>query len=215
MKGQSWYRVELSPAECVENGKADQLQKAFEVMFVSMLQPGGAALFEWFDDRLETNVFYFSPEAAFLLRPLIGHLGGMDVLLLSLPIGLCFCRATNGLRKDWSSALGTGGSAPKAMRLALVALLFGWMWITGLSSGNTLGGFVHLLLVLAIAVGLICFMRQPRVLAMTKLLLETMLRKSKKQSSSWTMRVKGQSLIGKKFPLYSKPLPVNLTGGNR
>jgi hypothetical protein len=81
MKGQSWYRVELSPAECVENGKADQLQKAFEVMFVSMLQPGGAALFEWFDDRLETNVFYFSPEAAFLLRPLIGHLGGMDVLL--------------------------------------------------------------------------------------------------------------------------------------
>ena len=77
MKGQSWYRVELSPAECVENGKADQLQKAFEVMFVSMLQPGGAALFEWFDDRLETNVFYFSPEAAFLLRPLIGHLGGM------------------------------------------------------------------------------------------------------------------------------------------
>ena len=78
MSVQPWYRVELSPEECVKNGKADQLQRAFEVMFVSMHQPAGAALFEWFDERLETNVFYFSPEAAFLLRTLIGHLGGVE-----------------------------------------------------------------------------------------------------------------------------------------
>ena len=78
MKVQPWYRVDLPPEECVKNGKADQLQKAFEVMFVGMRQPSGAALFEWFDERLETNVFYFSPEAASLLRSLIGQLGGVE-----------------------------------------------------------------------------------------------------------------------------------------
>ena len=78
MSVQAWYRVELSPEECVKNGKADQLQRAFDVMFVSMRQPVGAALFEWFDERLETNVFYFSPEAAILLRGLIGQFGGVE-----------------------------------------------------------------------------------------------------------------------------------------
>ena len=78
MKVQRWYRVNLPPEECVKNGKADQLQRAFQVMFVTMRQPEGAALFEWFDERLETNVFYFSPEAAFLLRTQIGQLGGVE-----------------------------------------------------------------------------------------------------------------------------------------
>lgn len=78
MKVQPWYRVELPPEECVKNGKADQIQRAFQVMFVTMRQPEGAALFEWFDYRLETNVFYFSPEAAFLLRTLIAQFGGEE-----------------------------------------------------------------------------------------------------------------------------------------
>jgi hypothetical protein len=75
---QRWYRVELPPQECVRNGKADRLQKAFEVMFITNERPTGAASFEWFDERLETNVFYFSPVAAALMRPLIEEVGGVE-----------------------------------------------------------------------------------------------------------------------------------------
>jgi hypothetical protein len=46
--------------ECCWNGKADQLQKAFEVMFITS-QRKDAAILEWHDEKFETNSFYFSP----------------------------------------------------------------------------------------------------------------------------------------------------------
>ena len=75
---QSWYRVDLPVAECCRNGKADQLQKAFEVMFIARGQPKGAALFELHDENFETNSFYFSPLAATLVNNLIEHFAGVE-----------------------------------------------------------------------------------------------------------------------------------------
>ena len=66
------------------------------------------------------------------------------------------------------------------MRLALVALLLGWIWITGLCSGNTMGGFVHLLLVLAIASALVSLARHGRVLAAVTGFLEGVFSKSER-----------------------------------
>jgi Flp pilus assembly pilin Flp len=75
---QSWYRVDLPLSECCRNGKADQLQKAFEVIFTTSQRPREAALFEWHDEKLQTNVFYFTPAAAGLVKTLIKHLGGTE-----------------------------------------------------------------------------------------------------------------------------------------
>ena len=74
----SWYRVDIPPSECCRNGKADQLQAAFEVMFLTRHSPREAALFEWHDEMLQTNVFFFSPAAAELVRTLIEQFGGIE-----------------------------------------------------------------------------------------------------------------------------------------
>ena len=71
----SWYRVDFPLSECCRNGKADQMQKAFEVMFVTSQRPRGAALFEWHDEAFERNCFYFSPEAVTLIPTLLEPLG--------------------------------------------------------------------------------------------------------------------------------------------
>lgn len=75
---QTWYRVDLPLEECRRNGKADQLQKAFEVMFITSKRPKDAALFEWHDEKFETNCFYFSPSACRLMRALIEQWGGVE-----------------------------------------------------------------------------------------------------------------------------------------
>ena len=74
----NWYRVDLPLSECCRSGKADQLQKAFEVMFIARGQPRNAALFELHDENFETNGFYFSPVAATLVNNLIEHFGGVE-----------------------------------------------------------------------------------------------------------------------------------------
>jgi hypothetical protein len=71
----SWYRVDFPLHECCRNGKPDQLQKAFEVMYATSHKPSGAALFERHDDKFEINSFYFSPEAVTLISPLLESLG--------------------------------------------------------------------------------------------------------------------------------------------
>lgn len=73
---QSWYRVDLPPSECGRNGKADQLQKAFDVMFITSQKD--AALFKWHDETLQTNVFFFSPAGAALIRPLLDEVGAIE-----------------------------------------------------------------------------------------------------------------------------------------
>ena len=74
----SWYRVDIPPSECCRNGKADQLQAAFEVIFLTRQSPREAALFEWHDETLQTNVFFFSPAAAELVKTLIEQFGGIE-----------------------------------------------------------------------------------------------------------------------------------------
>lgn len=76
--------------------------------------------------------------------------------------------------------LGIGGKPPNAMRLAFVALLLVWIWITLLCGDHTMGGFVHLFLVLAIASGLASVARKPRVLGAATGLLENVFSKGKK-----------------------------------
>jgi len=76
-------------------------------MFITNERPTGAASFEWFDERLETNIFYFSPVAAALMRPLIEEVGGWSARLLSLLIGLCSLTETNRFWKDCNAPLGT------------------------------------------------------------------------------------------------------------
>src|SRR5689334_4857149 len=75
---QTRYRVDLPVEECCLNGKADQLQKAFEVMFITSQSPKDAALFEWHDEKFETNSFYFSPSACRLMQTLIEDFGGVE-----------------------------------------------------------------------------------------------------------------------------------------
>ena len=75
---QTWYRVDLPLDECCRNGKADQLQKAFEVMFITTHSPKDAALFELHDEEFETNCFYFSPAAFRMLKTLIEQLGRVE-----------------------------------------------------------------------------------------------------------------------------------------
>ena len=75
---QSWYRVDLPLEECRRNGKADQLQKAFEVMFITSQSPRDAALFEWHDEKFETNSFYFSPAGSQLVQTLIERMGAVQ-----------------------------------------------------------------------------------------------------------------------------------------
>ena len=67
----SWYQVDFPLSECRLHGKADHLQKAFEVMYITSRKPPGAALFERHDERLETNSFFFSPEAVTLIPTLL------------------------------------------------------------------------------------------------------------------------------------------------
>ena len=71
----SWYQLESPVRESCHNGKADQMQKAFEVMFITKRRLAGAALFESHDEKLETNSFYFSPEAVPLIHTLLESLG--------------------------------------------------------------------------------------------------------------------------------------------
>jgi hypothetical protein len=71
----AWYGVDFPPSASCFGGEADQLQKAFEVMFVTNCKPQGAALFEWHDERLEGNTFFLSPEAVTLVPSLLEHLG--------------------------------------------------------------------------------------------------------------------------------------------
>ena len=66
------------------------------------------------------------------------------------------------------------------MRLALVGLLFGWLWIIGLSSGKTMGGFVHFVLVFAIAFGLLSLARHSRVSEAASEFLENVFGRSRK-----------------------------------
>lgn len=75
---QTWQKVDLPLEECGLYGSADQLQKAFEVMFISRHSPRDAALFEWHDDKFETNAFYFSPAASGLVKSLIDRFGGSE-----------------------------------------------------------------------------------------------------------------------------------------
>lgn len=75
---QSWHRIDLPLEECSRNGKADQVQKAFEVMFITSQSPKDAALFEWHDEKFETNCFYFSPSGSRLVMALIEQLGGVE-----------------------------------------------------------------------------------------------------------------------------------------
>lgn len=74
----SWYRVDIPPSECCRDGKADQLQAAFEVMFLARHSPRDVALFEWHDEMLQTNVFFFSPAATELVKTLIEKFGGIE-----------------------------------------------------------------------------------------------------------------------------------------
>ena len=71
-------------------------------------------------------------------------------------------------------------SGPNNVRLAMIALLLGWIWLAGLSSGYTMGGLVHLLPVVAIAIGVLCLARQDRVRAVTKLFLKSALGRGRK-----------------------------------
>jgi hypothetical protein len=73
----SWYRVDFPTSECCRHGKADLMQKAFEVMFITRRRPAGAALFESHDEKLETNSFYFSPEAVDLVHTLLEPAGAI------------------------------------------------------------------------------------------------------------------------------------------
>lgn len=74
----AWYRVDLPLCECSRNGKADQLQKAFDVMFITSQKPQDAALFEWHDHTLQTNVFFFSPAGAALIRSFLEEAGALE-----------------------------------------------------------------------------------------------------------------------------------------
>lgn len=74
---QSWYRVDLPPSECGRNGKADQLQKAFGVMYITRRRPKDTALFEWHDEILQGSTFFFSPAAAALIKTLLDEVGGV------------------------------------------------------------------------------------------------------------------------------------------
>jgi hypothetical protein len=74
----SWYRVDIPPSDCCRDGKADQLQAAFEVIFLARRSPRDAALFEWHDESLQTNVFFLSPEAGAMVKTLIERFGGIE-----------------------------------------------------------------------------------------------------------------------------------------
>ena len=73
-----WYRVDLPLTECCRNGKADQLQSAFEAMFITSGKPKDAALFELHDDSCEMNGFYISHSGAALVKNLIDNFGGVE-----------------------------------------------------------------------------------------------------------------------------------------
>ena len=73
-----WYRVDLPLSECCCNGKADQLQKAFDLMYVASQKPRDAALFEWHDDTLQGSIFFFTPAAAALIKPLLEEAGAWE-----------------------------------------------------------------------------------------------------------------------------------------
>src|SRR5438445_11059063 len=78
---QTWYRIDLPLEDCRRNGKADQLQKAFEGMFLASQRPRDAALFEWHDEKFESNCFYFSPSACRVMQTLIEQSGESSVSL--------------------------------------------------------------------------------------------------------------------------------------
>ena len=71
----SWYRVDFPLSECCRNGKADHLQKAFDVMYITRNKPPGAALLERHDEKFEANSFFFSPEAVTLIPNLLETCG--------------------------------------------------------------------------------------------------------------------------------------------
>ena len=47
-------------------------------MFITSQSPKDAVLFEWHDEKLETNSFYFSPSACRLMQTLIEHFRGVE-----------------------------------------------------------------------------------------------------------------------------------------
>jgi len=69
--------VDFPLSEGCLNGKADHLQKAFEVMYFAKHKPSNAALFERHDEAFETNSFYFSPEAITLISTLVEPFGAV------------------------------------------------------------------------------------------------------------------------------------------
>src|ERR1700731_1168904 len=73
-----WYRLDIPLTECCRNGKADQLQNAFQTMYITTGRPKDAALFELHDDSCETNTFYVSPSGIALVKNLIENFGGVE-----------------------------------------------------------------------------------------------------------------------------------------
>jgi hypothetical protein len=47
-------------------------------MFITSQKPVDAALFEWHDETLRTNVFFFSPAGAALIRSLLEEVGAVE-----------------------------------------------------------------------------------------------------------------------------------------
>ena len=47
-------------------------------MFITSRKPRNAALFEWHDETLQTNVFFFSPVAGALMKPLLDEAGAIE-----------------------------------------------------------------------------------------------------------------------------------------
>ena len=73
----NWYKITLPASEVGIGGKASDLQKAFEVVFLKHAAPLDAALFSNYDENFENHFFYFSPDAFQIARPLIESLGGV------------------------------------------------------------------------------------------------------------------------------------------
>ncbi|PYJ57378.1 MAG: lmo0937 family membrane protein [Verrucomicrobia bacterium] len=62
-----------------------------------------------------------------------------------------------GLRHKSTKSIARRFGGSSVLRIAVVVLLL--LWVLGLVTGRTMGGFVHVLLVLALILGLIALVR--------------------------------------------------------
>jgi hypothetical protein len=100
-----WYKVTFKSDDVGIGGKPLAMQNVFYTFFISSGSPERAAILANHSDDLNEHVYYFTPDAARIAKPVIDLYGGSPSEAPTKPVRLAVGHC--GL-DDWRRAWNTG-----------------------------------------------------------------------------------------------------------